>query len=133
MTFVILNRLKIRKAQKVFPKVVSHPSKHSVIAFHYTNVHGYTRLSGLIYNNFVMLKTFPITSNSVFGFNSKILQEIGSKISQTILKIRQFHLENWMKGISVGIITTDGTFSNLFVNTNNNKSPINKYLPMIYK
>ena len=133
MTFVILNRLKIRKAQKVFPKVVSHPSKHSVIAFHYTNVHGYTRLSGLIYNNFVMFKTFPITSNSVFGLNSKILQEIGSKISQTILKIRQFYLENWMKGISVGIITTDGTFSNLFVNTNNNKSPINKYLPMIYK
>ena len=133
MTFVILNRLKIRKAQKVFPKVVSHPSKHSVIAFHYTNVHGYTRLSGLIYNNFVMLKTFPITSNSVYGLNSKILQEIGSKISQTILKIRQFYLENWMKGISVGIITTDGTFSNLFVNTNNNKSPINKYLPMIYK
>ena len=133
MTFVILNRLKIRKAQKVFPKVVSHPSKHSVIAFHYTNVHGYTRLSGLIYNNFVMLKTFPITSNSVYGLNSKILQEIGSKISQTILKIRQFYLENWMQGISVGIITTDGTFSNLFVNTNNNKSPINKYLPMIYK
>ena len=133
MTFVILNRLKIRKAQKVFPKVVSHPSKHSVIAFHYTNVHGYTRLSGLIYNNFVMLKTFPITSNSVFGLNSKILQEIGSKISQTILKIRQFYLENWMKGISVGIITTDGTFSNLFVNTNNNKSQITKYLPMIYK
>ena len=133
MTFVILNRLKIRKAQKVFPKVVSHPSKHSVIAFHYTNVHGYTRLSGLIYNNFVMLKTFPITSNSVYGLNSKILQEIGSKISQTILKIRQFYLENWMKGISVGIITTDGTFSNLFVNTNNNKSPINKYLPIIYK
>lgn len=133
MTFVILNRLKIRKAQKVFPKVVSHPSKHSVIAFHYTNVHGYTRLSGLIYNNFVMLKTFPITSNSVYGLNSKILQEIVSKISQTILKIRQFYLENWMKGISVGIITTDGTFSNLFVNTNNNKSPINKYLPMIYK
>ena len=133
MTFVILNRLKIRKAQKVFPKVVSHPSKHSVIAFHYTNVHGYTRLSGLIYNNFVMLKTFPITSNSVHGLNSKILQEIGSKISQTILKIRQFYLENWMKGISVGIITTDGTFSNLFVNTNNNKSPINKYLPIIYK
>ena len=47
--------------------------------------------------------------------------------------MRKFYIENWMEGISVGIITTDGTFSNLFINTNNNNSPINKYLPIINK
>ena len=83
-----------------------------------------------------MLKTFPITQNSVCKLNEKFSKKIGSKISQRIRKkfeISTKNFENWMKGISVGIITTDGTFSNLFVNTNNNKTPINKYLPIIYK